>query len=423
MRVLKALVLSLPTLGMTLGGVSAVVALSSVASAPTYAADKKSDKVVGAKVGKPLKEALDLAQAKKFKDALTKLQEAQALPGKTPFEEYKINEILAYVAFNLGDTATASKAFEATLNSGELSPAEFKQRLDQLIKVQYQGKNYDKVVQLGNRYLKEVGPDVEIAVLVAQAYYLQKDYVQTISATQSLLRTAEQAGQPAKKEWLDLLRSSQQFAGKDDDAAATLSILLAKYPSPEYWRDTFIIEQNKGKGSDRKTVEIIRLKLLTGVIKDSDYVEMAQLAFALGFPGDAKTVLEKGYSNKVLGVGADKDRENRLLAKAQADSAADQKELAAFEKEASNKPTGDADIKLGYAYATYGDYDKGIEAIKRGLKKGSLKSEDEAHVLLGVTYFNAKKPADALAQFKAVPADSKLASVARFWTIYLNSKS
>jgi len=259
--------------------------------------------------------------------------------------------------------------------------------------------------------------------LIAQAYYLQKDYPQAITATQTLVRTAEQAGQPVKKEWLDLQRSAQQLAGRDEDAAATLQVLLAKYPSPEYWRDTFIIEQNKGKGSDRKSLEILRLKMMTGSLKDSDYVEMAQLALATGFPGDAQMILEKGFANKVLGTGPNKDRENRLLAKAQTDSAADLKELPAFEKEAAAKPTGDADIKLGQAYASYGEYDKGIEAMKRGLKKGGLKAEDEARLLLGIAYFNAKNKSDAIAQFKAVPADSKLASVARLWIIYANSKA
>ena len=67
------------------------------------------------------------------------------------------------------------------------------------------------------------------------------------------------------------------------------------------------------------------------------------------------------------------------------------KRLPAYDKEAAAQPTGDADIKLGYAYASYGDYEKGIEAMQRGLKKGNLKAEDEAHLLLGVTYFNAKK--------------------------------
>jgi tetratricopeptide (TPR) repeat protein len=423
MRIIKVLMLSLPTMGMTFGTIGAVVALSSIASAPVYAADKSSEKKVGAKVGKPLKEAMELAQAKKFKEAMAKLQEAKAVSSKTSYDEYKINEITSYVAFAMGDSATAIKAFDSMLDSAEATAEDRKRILDQLIKFEYQSKDYPSAIKYGSRYLKDVGPSVDISLLIAQSYYLQKDYAQAITATQSLLRVAEQAGQPAKKEWLDLLRSSQQLAGKDDEAAATLELLLAKYPSTDYWRDTFIIEQNKGKGSERKGLETLRLKMMTGVLKDSDYMDMAELAFALGFPGDAKMILDKGFSNKVLGTGANRDRENRLMAKAQADAAVDQKELPAFEKEAIAKSTGDADLKLGYTYASYGEYEKAIEAMKRGLKKGGIKGEDEAHLQLGIAYVNAKKNSEAVAQFKAVPASSKLASIARLWTVYVNSKS
>lgn len=416
MRIVKAVVMALPTLMLAVGGVGTALTVNGVMSTSAYAA--KNEKQVSAKVGKPLKEAIELGQAKKFKEAMEKVREAQAISGKTPYEEYKINEILAYIAINLQDYNTATKAYEATLDSGELSPADMKTRLDQLTKIQYQAKNYPKAIQYGTRYLKDVGPDTEIALLIAQSYYLQKDYPHTVEATQTLIKTASQAGQPVKEEWLKLLMSSQHEAGRDDDAMATLEQLLSKYPSPAYWRDMFIYVQNKGNSSDRKSMEIYRLKLLTGSLRDTEYVEMAQLAMALGFPGDAKNVLEKGFSSKILGTGASKDRENRLLTLAQTNSANDQKGLPAFEKEASASSNGEADLKLGEAYASYGEFDKAVEAMKRGIKKGGLKANDEAHLQLGVALVGAKKNSEAVSEFKQVPADSKLSDVARLWIIY-----
>lgn len=409
--------MALPTMMLAVGGVGTALTVNGVFSTPAYAADKKSEQI-SSKVGKPLKEALDLAQQKKFKEAMAKVKEVQAIPGKTPFEEYKVNEIVAYIAVNLQDGATAAKAWEATLDSGQLSPAETKQRLDQLTKVYYGSKNYAKAIQYGQRYTKDVGPDTEIQLLVAQSYYLQQDYPHTIEATQALIRTANQAGQTVKKEWLDLLMDSQMKAGKEAEAQATLEQLLAKYPSPLYWNNMFIYVQNQGGSSDRKSLEVYRLKMLTNSLKDSDYVDMAQLALALGFPGDAKTVLDKGFAAKVLGTGSTKDRETRLMNLAQENSAKDQKGLPQFEKEAIASSSGEEDLKLGEAYASYGEHEKAIEAIKRALKKGGLKSPDEAHLQLGIAYYNAKRTNEAIAEFKAVPADSKLASVARLWIIF-----
>lgn len=413
--------MALPAMMLAVGGAGTVLTVNGLLSTPAHAAEKKAQQI-STKVGKPLKEALDLAQQKKFKEAMTKAKEAQAIPGKTAFEEYKVNEIVAYIAVNLQDGATAAKAWEATLDSGQLSPAEKKQRLDQLTKVYYGSKNYNKAIQYGQRYTKEIGADTEIQLLIAQSHYLQQDYPQTIDATQALIRTANQSGQTVKKEWLDLLMDSQMKAGKDADAQATLEQLLAKYPSPLYWNNMFIYVQNQGGNSDRKNLEVYRLKMLTNSLKDSDYVDMAQLALALGFPGDAKTVLDKGFANKVLGTGTQKDRETRLLNLANENSAKDKKGLAAFEKEAVADANGEADLKLGEAYESYGEHEKAIEIIKRAIKKGGLKSPDEAQLQLGIALYNAKRTSEAIAAFKAVPADSKLGSIARLWIIYAQGK-
>ena len=50
------------------------------------------------------------------------------------------------------------------------------------------------------------------------------------------------------------------------------------------------------------------------------------------------------------------------------------------------KPTGDSDVKLGAAYLSYGENDKAIEALQRGIGKGGVKDPDEAGLLLGIAY-------------------------------------
>ena len=423
MRTIKALIMSVPMAALPIYGLTATVALS-VFAAPAFAADKKSDeKQVSAKVGKPLQESLTLANSGKLKEAMAKAQEASAAPGKTAFDDYKVNEVMAFIAVKQGDYATAAKAYEATLQSGELPAAQAKDRVNQLIKIYYQLNNFPKVIQYGNQYLKDGGSDITAAVLIAQAYFQQKDYPHAIEATQSLIRMANQSGQPVKEEWLQLLMNCQVRMEKDDEAVATLEQLLTKYPSKQYWTQMLNYAQTHGASTDRKNLELYRLKLANGVLKDSEYAEMAQLAMALGYPGDAKAVLDKGFANKVLGVGPNKDREARLMKLAQDNSVIDQKSLPEFEKEAAASASGDGDIKLGAAYASYGDYAKAVEAIKRGLKKGNVKAADEAQLQLGVALVGAKRNSEAVSAFKAVPADSKLASTARLWSIYAAQNS
>jgi len=419
MRVIKALVLSLPTIGLFSSGLVATVALNAVAVSEVHAAKEQQ---VGAKVGKPLQEAMKLAQSGKLKPAMEKAKEADAVSGKTAFENFKINEVIAFIAVKSGDYASAAKAYEETLKGGLLPAADAKDRVSQLVKLYYQLNNYPKTIQYGSQYLKDGGNDTSVAVLVAQSYYQQKDYAGGVEATQALIRMASNAGQPIQEPWLQLLMNCQINSGKESDAIKTLEQLLEKYPSKQYWGSMLAYVQTHGGSSDRKNIEVYRLKLATGLLKDTEHVEMAQLAMALGFPGDAKTVLDKGFSEKILGTGPNKDREQRLLTLAETNSVADKKSLPAFEKEASAAANGDADVKLGEAYLSYGESQKAIEAIRRGLKKGNVKAIDEANLQLGLALLDAKQSSEAISAFKAVPADSKLAPIARLWVVHINGK-
>lgn len=417
MRTIKALVLTLPSLIMT-GQAASVVAVGALVAAPAAYAAKES---VSAKVGKPLQEAQNLVKSNDLKGAMAKIKEAQAISGKTPFEEKTINEFLAFVALKQGDYSAAAKAYEDLLNSSP-DPAQLGQRLKTLTQLNYQNKNYPKAVQFGSRYLKEVGNDVDIALLVAQAYYIQKDYANTLTATQTLIKSAQAANQPVKENWLQLQMSSLHNLGRDDEAAVILEKMLASYPTKQYWKDMLQIVQTRSNLSDRGKVELYRLKRAAEVLEADEFVEMAEICMAIGVPGDAKSVLEAGFASGDLGKGASKERENRLLNLARTQSAEDQKALDAQAKQAASSPKGDLDTKIGEAYNTYGEADKAVESIKRGLQKGGVTAEDEANLHLGQALFAKKQYGEAANAFKAVKSDSKYAQLARLWAILASTK-
>lgn len=415
MRTLKALVLALPSLTLVAGNIGAGVVLATALSAPAYAAEKAP--AVSAKVGKPLKEAQELAQAKKFKEALAKVKEAEAVPGKTPFEENTVAEFMAYVSMNLGDYAGAAKAYESTLDSAQ--PQQQKDRLKTIAQLYYQAQNYSKAAEFGSRYLKEAGANLDVGQLIAQSYYIQKDYNKTVAAVQSLMQMAKQAQAKVKENWLQLLLSSYHELGKEDGVANTLEQLLINYPSQAYWADMMRYVQNRTNVSDREKLEIYRLKLATNTLAERDYVDMAELSLANALPGDAKMILEKGLGAGTIGAGANKGRETRLLDLARTQSASDIKTLDAQDKEASAEPTGEADAKVGEAMLSYGYYDKAIQTISRAIKKGKLKSLDEAKIHLGLAYYYNQHNAEAVAAMQSVPEQSRYARIARLWTIQI----
>jgi tetratricopeptide (TPR) repeat protein len=151
---------------------------------------------------------------------------------------------------------------------------------------------------------------------------------------------------------------------------------------------------------------------------DTDYIEMAQLLADAALPGEAQAVLEKAVSTGVI-KDEHKERTNRLLTALKARADVDRKGLAQVDAEASKNPAGELDVKLGEVYYGFGDYQKAVDAISRGIQKGQIKHLDEAYVYLGLAEAQLKNYAEAkrtFASLKIVPDVSP--RVLKLWTLY-----
>jgi tetratricopeptide (TPR) repeat protein len=393
------------------------------ATVPAYAADKDKDKdkpkqpSVGPKVAKPLVEAQKLMAEKKFPEALKKLEEAQQVTGKTPYEEYATDDMLGIVYVNLQDYANAAAAFEAGYASGAMPEDLIAPRLKAITQLYYQAKNYAKATEAGNRYLKQVGADAEIAMLVGQGYYIQKDFKRASESFHAALKQAADKQEVPKEDWLQLAMSADYEQGNSAAVQSTLETLVANYPQPKYWQDLLTMMEKNLRGSTKTSLDIYRLMLATGVMKEAnEYTEMANVSLQQGLPGEAKRVLEKGMEAGALGAGPQKDRDRALLATATQQAATDQKQLDAGAAEAKAQKTGDADVKFGEAYWSYGQYDKAIELIQRGIAKG-VKDKNDAQLRLGIAYLNAGKLSEAQEAFKAITPNTPSAQIARLWVL------
>jgi hypothetical protein len=169
-------------------------------------------------------------------------------------------------------------------------------------------------------------------------------------------------------------------------------------------------------------VDIMRLKYLTGGMKTADdYMNLAQEALVQKLPAEAKKVTDAGLQKKILGQGPQKGRHMRLVELTDQRVAEDKASLAERETEAKASPTGDLDVELGESYWSYGQNDKAIEAIQRGIKKG-VKDKDDAQLRLGIVYISAGKRDLAARAFKEIKPNTAAAQTARLWTLYAATK-
>lgn len=403
-----------------LSRITAVTALLMLAVATAVAADGEK---ISAKVAKPMKAAQEAIQKKQWDQALAKIGEAQAVAGRTAFDDYQINEFLGYVYLQQKKFGEAAKVYEAQVASGRTPPDQMQDRLKTLVQLYSVSKTYPKVMEYGGRWIKGGGSDSQTLVLIGQAHYLQKDYKGAIGILEDVIRQAEKAGKVPEESWLQLVQSSYTKLNDAAGANKALEALVRAYPKKEYW-DGLLDTMMRQKNADRVTLNLYRLALQVGVMNQpDDFVEMAEMLLEAGLPGEAQRTMESGYTAKVFETD-DKsraDRYQRRLNDAKTKAAEDQKTLAIAEAEAKKSSGGQADVALGLAYSSFGDYAKATEAIARGLQKGSVKDPDQAQLSLGMADLRLGKKAEALKAFEQVKADPQMAEVARLWSIYAKS--
>ena len=189
---------------------------------------------------------------------------------------------------------------------------------------------------------------------------------------------------------------------------------MAYYPKREYWVDLLRRIESKPGFSNRLTLDVMRLRLATKTLDTgADYSEMAQLALQAGQAVEAKRVLDAGFAAGLLGKGPEAERQNRLLALATQRANDAPAALKAAEAEAGND--GNALVRIGMAYTSMGQADKGIALIQKGLASPGLKNPDDARLHLGIAYLRAGNRAKANEAFRSVKGTDGAADLARLW--------
>jgi tetratricopeptide (TPR) repeat protein len=143
---------------------------------------------------------------------------------------------------------------------------------------------------------------------------------------------------------------------------------------------------------------------------------MAQLALQEGQAGEAKKLLDEGFASGLLGKSADAERQKRLLALATQRATDAPAALTAAEAEAEAAKDGNDLVRIGFAWTSLGQVDKGIALMQKGIAKGGLKRKDDANLHLGIAYLRAGQKAKATQAFKSVTGTDGTADLARLWT-------
>jgi len=368
-----------------------------------------------AEIGKPLQQAADYIKAGKGREALAKVREAEAVPNRSPAEQLMVDRMKAAAAQRAGDMATAVQALEAV--HPKTSGAEAGQIAEQIASAYAQLKNVPKATEWVAKAQQAGNNSATLKQLQSYLQGASGDYAAIAKDAAAAIATAEQGGGRPSEADLLRLADAQQRTGQAGPQVATLEKLLTLYPKKDYWNAYLSRLPRKPNFADRFGLDVMRLKLATGnLTKAEDFMEMAQMAMQVGLPAEGLQIVDKGLSAKVLGTGPEAERHKRLKDLAVKKTAEAKAAIAAQATEAAAQKTGDDLVRVGYAYASLGETDKGIELIEQGIAKGGLKRPEDAKLRLGMALLNKNK-GKAQQTLRSVGGNEGAADIARLWVI------
>src|SRR5664279_1090414 len=391
--------------------------LLSLSAAPAMSAEQQGP-AVSRPMEKPLKAAQDAMTAKKYDEALELLRQAQALPNKSAYDQFVINEFLGPIYARQNKYPEAFEAFSANADSPYIGQGKG-DRYKVLATLAYALKNYPGAVEWGNKAIAAGDNTNDVQLIVGQSYFLQNKYKEAAASTQELVSRAEKAGQRPQEANLKLLWECYRKLNDDNAEGKVIEKLLTYYPKPDYWANAMASLQQMANHNDRLTLQTYRLMQDVGTLKRSDqYAEMAQIAQEQGLPGEAQAVLEQGMTKNVFTEQRDKERAGRLLEAAKKLAVTAKQGLPHDEQTAAAAPNGEVLVAVGSSYLlNANDPVKAVTLLTQGIAKGGLKNVNDAYVNLGLAQVRNKNFAEAQRAFGKVDKDPGYERLAKLWSL------
>ncbi len=361
----------------------------------------------------------------KWPEALAGIAKLEALPDLNDDDWKVILNWKLLAQQGSGDTDGLMTTLETWLAKGYASPQQVMQ-FNQNLAAHYSKKNdADKTLQHYLAFI-EASPDPapeEIAVL-GRLYLQRGDNENGVAWINKTIAAAEARGEVPEELYFQLLDRAYVEMKDPERRLSNLEELVKRYPKSDYYSRILAI-YSQGSNDDRTLMlNTYRLALVdVGLATVGEYMGYADQALVAGSPGEALRALERGMKD---GVVPSAGTNQQTVQEAKTAIARDRKDLPGDDQAAAKNPKGEVDVKVGLGFYSLGEWDKAVEAIKRGLGKGGVKRVDDANMLLGATLVEQGKYVEAKGAFEAAAAasaDPHMKRLAGLWSAYADRRA
>jgi len=372
----------------------------------------KQAQAVSKEVYDRIQKAQEMVDAKDYAGALKSLNSLYNPDKLTEYEQSNVLNYIGFVYYNMDDIQNAIRTYERMVAIPSLEEQLRKQTTYTLAQLYTMEENYTKALSTLDRWFQiETNPAPEPFILKAQNLYQVQRYSEMIQPIESAMQVAEKRGKPVKEDWYVLLNFAY-FQQEDYRKVRDIQkIMLVNWPKKRYWFS--LAGAFTELGEDENLINAYAAAFDQRMLeKESELVTMAQLYMQREVPYKAGQLLEAEMASGRVSKSA---KNYRLLSQAWQLSMEDERAIPALTEAARLTTDGELDVRLGNALLNTGKYTECVASVEAGIRKGSLKSPDNAQISLGMCLYNLRKYNSAITAFQAAAKTPRSRKISGQW--------
>jgi len=397
----------------------AALAMNPASAQDDDAAERESQKqktkqaqAVSKEVYDRITKAQELVDAQDYQGALKSLNSLYNPDKLTEYEQANVLNYIGFVYYNMDDITNAIRTYERMVAIPSLEEQMKKQTTYTMAQLYTMEEQYTKALStLDKWFLLETNPAPEPFILKAQNLYQVSRYSDMIEPIRNAMRVAEARQKPIKEDWYVLLNFAY-FQQEDYRQVRDIQkILLVNWPRKRYWFS--LAGAFTELGEDENLINAYAAANDQRMLeKESELVTMAQLFMQREVPFKAGQLLE---TEMAAGRVSKNAKNYRLLSQAWQLSQEAEKAIPALTEAARLSDDGELDVRLGNAHLNVGEYSECVTSVRNGIRKGGLKSPDNAQISLGMCLYNLRQYRASISAFQAAAKTPRSRRVSNQW--------
>ena len=379
----------------------------------------KQAQAVSKEVYDQIQKAQELIDADNPQEALRILERLKTRKKKiSDYERQNVLNYIGFIHYNLDDIDAAMAAYQEMINIETIEPQIKKSTIYTMAQFSMMQEKYNQALRYLAEFFKlETNPAPDNYILLAQNLYQVNRYSDMIEPIETAISVAQRRELVVKEDWYVLLNFAY-FQQEDYAKVRDIQkILLVNWPKKRYWFS--LAGAYTELGEEYNLIAAYDAAYTQGMFeKESEYVTMAQLYMQHEVPYNASKLMQE-YMN--AGVIAKEAKNYRLLSQALTLAAEDEASIPALQEAARLSSDGELNLRLGNAHLNLSQYSECVAAIREGVRKGGIRSPDNAQISLGMCLYNLKEYQKAITAFREAGKTQRSSRIARQWVSVIGS--